>query len=189
MIFGKGSAMVKDELEMTAQDVIAFVRLLNENGIEVIIDGGWAVDAQLGRQTRRHADLDIAVQDCDAPRIRALLEERGYTEVPLDDSWECNFVLGDAQGHRIDVHSCTFDADGKIVHGVPYPFDSLSGHGIVGGFPVRCIELNWLVDFHTGYPLDENDYRDVKALCQQFGIPLPEEYRPFVEKDGQSASE
>lgn len=175
--------MAEEDLEMTAQDVIAFVRLMDENGIAVILDGGWAVDAQLGRQTRPHADLDIAVLHGDTARIRDLLAARGYSEVPRDDSWECNFVLGDQQGHQIDVHSYTFDAGGRLVHGVPYPFDSLHGRGTVAGLPVRCIEPEWLVKFHTGYAIDENDYRDVKALCQQFGIAMPEEYRPFAARE------
>ncbi len=40
-----------------------------------------------------------------------------------------------------------------------------------------------MVDFHTGYTLDENDYHDVKAFCERFGMPLPEEYASFVVKD------
>jgi len=180
--------MSKDDPEMTAQDVIAFMRLLNEHGIKVFLDGGWAVEALVGtgpqgfRPTRRHADLDIAVQHSDTVRIRELLAGRGYREVARADSWECNFVLGDAAGHLIDVHSYSFDADGKLVHGVPYPLESLSGHGSIDGFPVDCITPVWLVRFHSGYEVDENDYRDVRALCQRLGMALPEEYRKFVEK-------
>jgi lincosamide nucleotidyltransferase A/C/D/E len=36
-----------------------------------------------------------------------------------------------------------------------------------------------MVRFHTGYELDEDDYRDVKALCERFGIALPAEYDAF----------
>jgi hypothetical protein len=69
--------MPKDEPEMTASDVIEIVRLLDQNRIDVWIDGGWGVDALLGEQTRSHRDLDIAVQHGDVPRLRALLEARG----------------------------------------------------------------------------------------------------------------
>ncbi len=175
--------LAPNDPQMTAQDVIAFVGLMAANGIQVILDGGWAVDALLGRRTRRHADLDIAVQHVDTPRIRALLAERGYSEAPRGDSWACNFVLEDGLGHSIDVHSCTFDESGRNVFGVAYPFESLGGSGSVDGRPVRCITPGWLVKFHTGYAVDENDYRDVKALCRRFGIPMPEAYRAFVEKD------
>ena len=36
-----------------------------------------------------------------------------------------------------------------------------------------------MVEFHTGYDVDENDYRDTKALCECFNIPLPKEYEKF----------
>jgi hypothetical protein len=62
---------------------------------------------------------------------------------------------------------------------VEYPYDSLNGMGTVNGYPVKCISPGWLVKFHTGYRLDENDYHDVKALCQRFGITMPSEYDKF----------
>ncbi len=110
--------MLKDNPEMTVEDVIEIVSLLNQNSIEVIIDGGWGVDALLGKQTRTHLDLDVAVMHKDVPKIRALLAAGGYQDVHRDDSWECNFVLGDNQGHLIDIHSCTFDEEGNNIFGV-----------------------------------------------------------------------
>jgi len=168
---------------MNAADVIDFVRLLNQHQIEVVIDGGWGVDALLGEQTRVHEDLDVAVEHKDVPQIRALLEARGYRDVPRDDTRDCNFVLGDDLGHLVDIHSYTFDKSEQIVFGIEYPRDSLNGIGSLEGFPVKCITPEWMVKFHSGYPLDENDYHDVKLLCQRFGFKLPEEYAGFVEKD------
>ncbi|MEA2008280.1 MAG: nucleotidyltransferase family protein [Chloroflexota bacterium] len=173
--------MPKDNPEMTAEDVIEIVRLFNQNDVEVIIDGGWGVDALLGEQTRIHEDLDVAVAHKDVEKIRALLEAKGYHDVPRDDTWECNFVLGDDEGRLVDIHSCTFDAEGNNVFGVKYPLDSLQGSGVINRHPVRCIPPQWLVDFHTGYELDENDYRDVKLLCQKFSIEIPAEYDGFRE--------
>jgi lincosamide nucleotidyltransferase A/C/D/E len=166
--------------EMTAKDVIEIVNLLNQNDIEVIIDGGWGVDALLEKQTRTHADLDVAVDHKDVPNIRALLEAKGYHEVPWGDTWECNFVLGDDSGHLFDVHSCTFDKAGNNVFGVKYPYDSLKGSGSINGLPVKCITPEWIVKFHSGYKLDENDYHDVKLLCNRFGIEIPKEYDEFA---------
>ncbi len=174
--------MRKDEPEMSANEVIEIVQLLNQNGVDFYIDGGWGVDALLGEQTRTHADLDIAVQHKDVAHIRALLEARGYHDVPRDDTRDCNFVLGDSQGHEIDIHSYTFDSTGNPIYGVAYPFDSLTGTGSVQGQAVKCISPEWMVKFHTGYQLDANDYRDVKALCQRFGIEIPVEYEDFEMK-------
>jgi len=170
---------------MTAQDVVEIVKLLNQNNIDIVIDGGWGVDALLGRQTRIHNDLDVAVKHKDVSKIRALLEARGYHDVPRDDSWECNFVLGDDQGHLFDLHSCTFDEAGNHIFGVKYPHESLNGSGSINGYAVKCISSEWMVKFHTGYKLDENDYHDVKFLCKEFGIELPEEYNEFVLNDRQ----
>lgn len=175
--------MSAEQPEMTAQDVIAMVQLFQQHGIEIIVDGGWGVDALVGRQTRRHNDLDIAVAHPDGLRIRAILEARGFQEVPRDDSWECNFVLGDDQGHLLDVHTFQFDQAGNLEFGVPYPSDSLKGSGSIGGVAVRCIPPEWMVRFHSGYPLDENDYHDVKVLCQQFGFEIPADYAEFVRRE------
>jgi lincosamide nucleotidyltransferase A/C/D/E len=171
--------MQEDKPEMLAQNVIEIVQLFEENAIEVHIDGGWGVDALLGEQTRTHADLDVAVQHRDVAQIRVLIGARGYRDRLREDTRDCNFVLADHQGHQIDVHSYAFDSMGNHVYGIEYPYDSLSGYGTVNQYPVRCISPEWMVKFHTGYAFDENDYRNVKALCEHFGIPLPLEYEEF----------
>jgi len=41
-----------DRPEMTAEDVCDFLALTDGHGIRIWLDGGWAVDACLGSQTR-----------------------------------------------------------------------------------------------------------------------------------------
>ena len=48
---------------------------------------------------------------------------------------------------------------------------------------MKCISAEWAVKFHLGYEFDENDYRDVSALCERFGIALPVEYERFTRQD------
>ncbi|NOH01583.1 MAG: aminoglycoside nucleotidyltransferase [Chloroflexi bacterium] len=172
---------------MPAEDAGQILRLFEENHIDVCVDGGWGVDALLGEQTRLHADLDIAIPHEAVPTLKALLEACGYREVPRDDSWECNFVLGDEFGHEVDVHSCTFDSAGNNIFGVAYPFDSLTGKGRINSHPVKCVSPEWMVKFHTGYKLDDNDYHDVKLLCQKFGIEIPPDYAEFIQKEKENA--
>lgn len=171
----------KSHGEMSGDAVVELVQLCEQNGIEVFVDGGWGVDALLGKQTRPHGDLDIALQHKDVPKLRTLLEARGYKDVPRDDTRDCNFVMGDAEGHAVDFHSYTYDADGQLVFGLAYPLDSLTGSGSVQGHIVKCISPEWMVKFHSGYELDKDDYHDVSALCEQFGIALPAEYERFVQ--------
>ncbi len=97
-------------------------------------------------------------------------------------------MLEDDQGHQIDVHSYTFDPAGTHVYGVAYPFDSLTGNGSINGYPVKCIAPEWLVKFHTGYKLDENDYHDVRLLCQRFSLTLPAEYDQFEKQNSKHQS-
>ena len=170
----------KNDAEMGGDVVVQLMQLFKQHGIEVVVDGGWGVDALLGEQTRSHGDLDIALQHKDVPKLRALLEAHGYRDVPRDDTRDCNFVLGNGQGHEVDFHSYTFDAHGKLVFGVEYPLDSLTGTGSIQGYPVKCISTEWMVKFHSGYKLDENDYHDVSALCERFVIALPAEYERFT---------
>jgi lincosamide nucleotidyltransferase A/C/D/E len=165
---------------MDARSAADLVRFLEQNNLEVYVDGGWAVDALLGTQTRPHDDLDIAIPHKYVPALRALLSARGFREWPLDGSWECNFVLADEEGHRLDVHSYTLDSSGINIFGVGYIGEDLSASGSIDGYAVRCICARSLVKFHTGYALDENDYHDVRLLCDRFGLAMPEEYRRFI---------
>jgi lincosamide nucleotidyltransferase A/C/D/E len=78
---------------MTSADVIELYTAFQALGVTVWIDGGWGVDALLGVQTRPHSDLDIAVQEKDAQKLRELLEARGFRDVPRDETSRWNFVL------------------------------------------------------------------------------------------------
>ena len=170
--------------EMTADDVCGFLDQLDAQGIRIWLDGGWAVDACLGSQTRHHSDLDIVIEERDVPVAVAALRGRGYTPVPRDDTRAWNFVMGDDTGHQIDFHVITLDEHGRGIYGPPengevYPPDALAGTGTVNGRSVDCIAPEWLVRFHTGYDLDATDWADVSALCGRFGIPMPREYLRF----------
>jgi lincosamide nucleotidyltransferase A/C/D/E len=164
---------------MTAQDVVRLYSTLESMGVTLWIDGGWAVDALLGRQTRPHGDLDIAIEERHVPKLRDLLEAQGYRDVPRDDTSRWNFVLGDDRGREVDVHAFVFDDDddGNVVEGIKYPTGSLSGTGTIAGHVVNCIAAEHLVQFHAGYELRDTDWQDVTALCEQFGIEYPAAYR------------
>ena len=167
---------------MTASDVVAFLELASRRGIRVWLDGGWAVDACLGRQTRPHGDLDIVVEERQLASLVGALGDRGYRSVPRDDTRAWNFVLGDDEGHEIDFHAIAIEADGRGRYGPPglveswYEREALAWTGEIAGRPVACMPPDWLVRWHTGYELDGDDLADVSALCGQFGIPLPDEY-------------
>lgn len=169
---------------MDAQSVVWFWDYFGRNGFDVVIDGGWAVDALLERQTRPHQDLDIALPASQAPVLRARLEEMGFRQIPWPDSWQHNYVLEDGQGRRIDLHAFELNPDGSSKLGVDYTAEQLQGRGRILDREVRCITPSWLVKFHTGYPLDEDDWHDVQLLCERFDLPIPKEYDRFRDSGG-----
>lgn len=169
-----------DKGEVTERDAVELLDLIESVGIEVYVDGGWGVDALLGRQTRPHLDLDIALPYRDVPLLRRLLIIAGFVQIPTADAWEHNFVVHDEKLRRIDVHSYVLDDHGNNVGGVEYNGAHRTGTGSIAGRLVRCIPVDTMIEFHLGYELDENDFADVRALCQAFDRPLPVEYQRFL---------
>ncbi len=160
---------------MNITDVVELHGALENAGVELWLDGGWAVDALLGEQTRPHDDVDIVVEQKDVPGLRDLVERRGYTDVPRDDTRPWNFVLGDHQGRRVDVHVIVLDSEGNGIYGPAergemFPAAALTGRGVLAGRLVRCTSAEYLVQSRTGYALREKDWMDIAALCARFGI-------------------
>ena len=58
---------------------------LRAEDIPYSLFGGWAVDFHIGRITRAHADIDIAVWAHDQPRLAALLISTTWRHRPDPD--------------------------------------------------------------------------------------------------------
>jgi lincosamide nucleotidyltransferase A/C/D/E len=163
---------------MKAQAVVALYRRLRVLGIPIWLDGGWGVDALLGEQTRPHDDLDIVVEERHLLRLRAALQEDGFTDVERDDTSAWNFVLGHDDGRQVDVHAIVFDATGNGIYGpagngLMYPAGSLSGAGTVDGVAVQCLTAALQLASRRGRTLRDKDLQDVNALSRRFGLPRP----------------
>ena len=168
--------------EMTLEALVDLLRLFESAGIEVWLDGGWAIDALLGAQTRPHKDVDIILRVADLPKLRESLAQRGF-EI-RNGGTESNFVLADRSGLEVDVHAIVFDRDGNGVYRMEngsdwiFPAAGFSGRGIVQGVSVRCLtpEVQVLCHAH-GYVPSEKDFRDMELLQARFGIELPRHLR------------
>lgn len=165
---------------MQAASVLRFWEMARKVGPNICIDGGWAVDALLGQQTRQHGDLDIALPVSQVASLRTLLGAQRFFEVAQPDSSAHNFVLRTPEGETIDVHSYELNPDGSNRGGVPYCADHLCGEGVILGVWVRCVPPDWLVRFHTGYDVDEEDWHDVHLLCAKFNIAIPDIFYRFA---------
>lgn len=162
---------------MRPEDVVEIYRDLDQFGVTIWIDGGWAVDAVVGRQTRAHDDLDIAVEAKAVPALRQRLAQRGYRDVFREGASEWNFVLAD-EGRKIDIHVVVLDeragVHGEPLGGIAYPAGSLTGTGVIAGMSVRCVRAEFLLQFKTSYSPRLIDRSDVGALCALLGRPVPD---------------
>jgi lincosamide nucleotidyltransferase A/C/D/E len=156
--------------------VLELLKWLAENGIAVWIDGGWGVDALLGKQTREHNDIDILMEGGNAARFTAALERSGYAEKQMDYTTPSHRVF--TQGDNIvDLHLFEFDAEGNALYeGESYHSWVLGGHGVIGGMDVLCLTPEAQLLFHQGYEHDGQDEHDVRLLCEAYHLELPEGY-------------
>jgi hypothetical protein len=68
------------------RDVARVVALMTKFPGQWALCGGWAVDAWLGKVSREHGDVDIAIFEDDQLALRDLLP--GWQMVAHDDSWD-----------------------------------------------------------------------------------------------------
>lgn len=163
---------------VTLQDVQQFLQLASKMGITLYLDGGWGVDALLGRQTREHNDVDLFAEGAQYASFVQEIKSLGFAELLTEYTTEDHTVWQDAAGRLIDLHRfCKKDEKTILYDGMEFPSTVFSGKGSVGGMEVSCINACDQVAFHLGYEHDEKDVQDVLLLCKTFGIPVPEEYR------------
>ena len=169
--------------KMAASDVLELLDYLEGDGIQVWLNGGWGVDALLGRETREHEDLDITISAADRKTYTNLMAELGFTTFRVDNDF--NWVLMDSQGRLVDVHLVDFsetrqDDHGAKIYGpagLPFEVGSLDGGGEIVGRKVKCETAYSQVRGHTRYTPDEQDCEDVVALCRTFSIEVPEVFK------------
>ena len=153
-----------------------FLDLFDELDITVWIDGGWGVDALLGEWTREHQDLDIMISWGDSAILTAALYQHGFVDIHTDDRKDRNFVMGHQLHGRIDFHVIELTQDGAIYG--PGEIDwvitesELNAVGVIGGWEVRCLSVDYQVRSHAGYTLQDTDFADMRALQEKFGVKL-----------------
>jgi lincosamide nucleotidyltransferase A/C/D/E len=167
---------------MPAEVAVDLLDRLLDHGVDACVGGGWAVDALVGRQTRKHSDLDLWVLADHLEPLFVAFSSLGLDRVfpwPGDRPW--NFVLHDGAGLRVDLHlyepiSPVSWHYGSVVAGHVFPTEALTGRGAITDKPVRCEAPEWAVRWHSSYPPRDVDRHDVPLLCQAFGLQLPPPY-------------
>jgi lincosamide nucleotidyltransferase A/C/D/E len=164
---------------MGSSEVVRLVRCLESAGPSIWLDGGWGIDALLRRQTRVHDDLDLVAVVAESAGLISALAGLGYELAAGAPS--TNYVLLDRVGRQVDVHPVTFDEGGNGIYRMSngmhwsFPARGFEGTGAVDGYAVRCLTADVQVLCHNAadYEFDEDDYRDLWALHEQFGVEVP----------------
>ncbi|WP_405405684.1 nucleotidyltransferase domain-containing protein [Streptomyces sp. NBC_01104] len=159
---------------ISAADVLSVLTLLREAGADVVIAGGWGIDALTGEETRAHGDLDLLHREEQEPAVVAALTAVGWAQTL--DRRPVRFVLSHPSGSDLDLHPLRFAPDGSAVQSSPdprepfhYPAECFVT-GTIGGTPVRCLSARQQIDFHQGYEPRPQDLHDMAQLRRAFGV-------------------
>jgi hypothetical protein len=98
-----------------AEQLAALARiheLLESQGIDYWLFGGWAVDFRAGVVSRAHADLDLAVWQKDHERIAELLAADGWKHAP--EVAEDGYTGYERGGIRIELAFLARDETGRV---------------------------------------------------------------------------
>ena len=153
----------------TSGAVTALVDWLEEAQVTFQVNGGWAVDALAGRQTRDHGDLDVFL---DAEKLQAAvgwLESQGYEQVVQSLPVRVELRRGD---DAVDLHPMVLDQDGN---GIQRGFGEEVFHhrsdqrteGSIDGRRLVVAAADRLVELRGGYktrPVDEHDLAVLNRL-------------------------
>lgn len=148
-------------------EVLWVVRMLQSLRCRFWLEGGWGVDALVGRQTRAHRDVDI---DVDAGCVEALLEVLTTAGYAVESDWLPNRVELVAAGRgRVDVHPLVLDDHGRARqaaldggwHEFPPDFGT---EGRLGDATVPCVSVEAQRLFRTGYEPRDVDRHDLAEL-------------------------
>ena len=163
--------MAKKET-VTQEDLFEVLDMIEQLGIRYWLDGGWGVDALVGRQTREHRDVDINFDAACTEKLRQKLEEKGY-EVVTDWS-PVRIELYHPQLSYIDIHPFVLKEDGTAkqadLEGGWYEFEAdYFGSAVLDGREIPCISVKGQKIFHTGYEPRDVDKHDLKNIEELMG--------------------
>lgn len=135
--------------------------------------GGWAVDVHLGRISRDHSDIDIALERADRDAFVAIVAARGFTPVPSEDSSAVETFT--APTVKLEVTYLAIDDNGRTVtpgfEHWPYPAGAFVSERVAfRGMSLPVMSVAALLDtkqrWHSqvGEPRRPHDIADIEAL-------------------------
>jgi lincosamide nucleotidyltransferase A/C/D/E len=155
------------EVATSVEELLGVVALLRAVGCRFWLEGGWGVDALVGRQTRPHRDIDVDIDGAFEGEVLSALADRGYV---VETDWRPNRVELRAPGRGwVDVHPLVLDDAGNARQAAfdggwhEWPVGSFTV-GRIDDVPVPCVSVEAQRLFRTGYELRQSDRHDLALL-------------------------
>jgi lincosamide nucleotidyltransferase A/C/D/E len=152
---------------------------------DAVIDGGWGVDALVGRQTRDHDDLDLVIRSNHLATAVDALARLGFTITT--DERPTRLVVSRSDGRRVDLHLVEQTSSGttqRLPGGRQFTYLLDRTSGTIDGRVVRCLSPEMQVLTHAGYEPDDDDRADVGQVAALSGLAVPPPYAaPLVAGD------
>src|SRR6202035_4200358 len=174
---------------VNATDAVEVLTLLQAAGVRACLVGGWATDAILGRHTRAHADIDLAIDAACEATARASMERAGFhvaNELPVGGWLSVQVKMIDGLRRAVALHPVDLEAWaapagpesirqgarelGMAEFGDVFATGRLAEQDVPSLSPVAQLVLR------CDHEIRDSDRQDVEALCRRFGLPPPPPY-------------
>ncbi len=148
-------------------EILEVLDAVRSTGCRFWLEGGWGVDALVGRQTRPHRDVDV---DFDAAYEHEVLQVLSLLGYSIETDWRPNRVELSASGSRwVDLHPLVIDDNGDArqaaLEGGWHEFHrSWFTTGRLVGVTVPCVSVEAQRVFRTDYELRSIDRLDLAQL-------------------------
>jgi len=135
---------------MPVDRVLELLDALERAEVELILMGGWGIDALVGHQRRVHRDLDLIVARRHVEAAIGTLRRMGFEE------WFRDCSPARLAAHRVEGDIVVMrDSAMRVVELHPIRLRDGAGpeavRGSIGGHPVRCISAQLQVDAHSRF--------------------------------------
>ena len=179
----------RDHFHFELTELVRVCSALSDARLPYWVTGGWGIDVLIGCQTRRHADLDFALDSFreNLPETADVLTRLGYRrKKPLTGTlWFPDAeIYEDDHGHHIEVHSLNWDvlsmadtlldplrtpapeSKGSSNRATPRLLEQCTAAGTLEGVSIPTLSVTAQRLFHLGYKRRPEDWQaeDVMRL-------------------------
>jgi hypothetical protein len=93
-----------EEQKKQLNSLLMILEKCEENGVEMVVAGGYSLDGLYGKLTRPHEDVDMIVMNSNMSNAQKIMEGLGYQQY-FGDSDKNKFVYHNSDGFKVEFVS------------------------------------------------------------------------------------